>query len=93
MAKDHKPSSSEQGEVSEPERIAGRGRRRLQEQPTERQQEREQAIVDDPSRSPSSASPRRPGLATADSPTTVPIRTRTPETTTPASSRRSRAPT
>ena len=48
MAENHKPSSSEQGEVSEPERIAAEDAVGSQEQPTERQQEREQAIVDEP---------------------------------------------
>jgi small subunit ribosomal protein S9 len=39
---------SEQGEVNEPEEIAAEGSVGEQETPTERQQEREQAIVDEP---------------------------------------------
>ncbi len=48
MAENNTPSNSEQGEVDEPERIAAEDAVGAQEQPTERQQEREQAIVDEP---------------------------------------------
>ena len=49
MADSRKPSDSEQGEVGDaPEPIAAEDSVGAQEQPTERQQEREQAIVDEP---------------------------------------------
>ncbi len=48
MADSEKPSHSEQGEVSEPENIAAEDTVGAQELPTERQLEREQAIVDEP---------------------------------------------
>src|SRR3954447_21108979 len=43
-----RPKKSEQGEVDEPEEIAAERSVGEQETPTERQQEREQAIVDEP---------------------------------------------
>ena len=70
MAENHKPSSSEQGEVSEPERIAAEDAVGSQEQPTERQQEREQAIVDEPVAESEQRIAEATGLPTADSPTT-----------------------
>jgi small subunit ribosomal protein S9 len=42
------PKKSEQGEVNEPEELAAESTVGAQETPTERQQEREQAIVDEP---------------------------------------------
>lgn len=48
MAENNTPPDSEQGEVAEPERVAAEDAVGAQEQPTERQQEREQAIVDEP---------------------------------------------
>jgi len=48
MAENEKPAESEQGEVAEPERIAAEDAVGAQEQPSERQQEREQKIVDEP---------------------------------------------
>src|SRR5919112_3411080 len=50
MAENEKPaeSHSELGEVNEPERIAAEDAVGAQEQPTERQQERERAIADEP---------------------------------------------
>src|SRR4051812_24189525 len=43
-----RPKKSEQGEVNEPEELAAESSIGDQETPTERQQEREQAIVDEP---------------------------------------------
>src|SRR3954451_12880636 len=43
-----RPKKSEQGEVNEPEEIAAESTVGDQETPTERQQQREQAIVDEP---------------------------------------------
>ncbi|MEA2294116.1 MAG: small subunit ribosomal protein [Solirubrobacteraceae bacterium] len=48
MADDDHTKGSEQGEVDEPQEIAAESASGDQEQPTERQQEREQAIVDEP---------------------------------------------
>src|SRR5918997_6461932 len=50
MADNEKPaeSHSELGEVNEPERIAAEDAVGAQEQPTERQMERERAIADEP---------------------------------------------
>jgi small subunit ribosomal protein S9 len=71
MAENNKPPSSEQGEVSEPERIAAEDAVGSQEQPTERQQEREQAIVDEPVAESEQRIAEATGLPTADSPTTA----------------------
>src|SRR5436190_21894171 len=46
--KDDPDKGSEQGEVNEPETVAAEDAVGAQETPTERQQEREQAIVDEP---------------------------------------------
>src|SRR3712207_6941099 len=46
--KDDPDKGSEQGEVTEPETIAAEDSVGAQETPTERQQEREQAIVEEP---------------------------------------------
>ena len=70
MAEDHKPSGSEQGEINEPDRIAAEDSVGAQEQPTERQQEREQAIVDEPMAESEQRIAEATGLPTADSPTT-----------------------
>jgi small subunit ribosomal protein S9 len=48
MAKSKKPEDSEQGAINEPEEIASEDAVGSQETPTERQQEREQAIADEP---------------------------------------------
>src|SRR4051812_28883214 len=45
---DNTPKGSEQGEVEEPQEIAAEASTGDQEQPTERQQEREEAIVEEP---------------------------------------------
>ncbi len=71
MADNNKPSSSEQGAVSEPERIATEDAVGAQEQPTERQQQREQAIVDEPVAESEQRIAEATGLPTADSPTTA----------------------
>ena len=71
MAENHKPSDSEQGEVSEPERIAAEDAVGAQETPTERQQAREQAIVDEPIAESEQRIAEATGLPTADSPTTA----------------------
>ena len=71
MAENHKPSGSEQGEVNEPEQIAAEDSVGSQEQPTERQQEREQAIVDEPIAESEQRIAEATGLPTADSPTTA----------------------
>jgi small subunit ribosomal protein S9 len=70
MAENHKPSGSEQGEINEPERIAAEDSVGAQEQPTERQQQREQAIVDEPVAESEQRIAEATGLPTADSPTT-----------------------
>src|SRR3954454_3092401 len=44
----NRPKKSEQGEYNEPEELAAESTVGDQETPTERQQEREQAIVDEP---------------------------------------------
>ena len=48
MAENEKPSGSEQGEINEPERISAEDAVGSQEQPTERQQQREQKVADEP---------------------------------------------
>ena len=70
MAENHKPSDSEQGSVNEPEPIAAEDTVGSQETPTERQQEREQAIVDEPIAESEQRIAEATGLPTADSPTT-----------------------
>jgi small subunit ribosomal protein S9 len=70
MAENHKPSDSEQGSISEPEPIAAEDAVGSHEQPTERQQAREQAIVDEPVAESEQRIAEATGLPTADSPTT-----------------------
>lgn len=69
MAENNTPPDSEQGEVNEPEPIAAEDAVGAQEQPTERQQEREQAIVDEPVAESEQRIAEATGLPTADSPT------------------------
>ena len=70
MAENSKPSDSEQGEINEPDRIAAEDAVGAQEQPTERQQQREQAIVDEPVAESEQRIAEATGLPSADSPTT-----------------------
>ena len=70
MAENSKPSDSEQGEITEPDTIAAEDAVGAQEQPTERQQQREQAIVDEPVAESEQRIAEATGLPTADSPTT-----------------------